>query len=587
MTAARSIPAILRKRIREIDPPQAVEVGPQASVYAAVAVMRRRNVSCILVTEGGKPQGIFTERNLVRLASQGMELKRLRMEEVMTSPVLTCGEREYVYKAFGTMLTSSIRHLVVVDDKGEVLGVVTLSNIIAVAGYEHFLELKRNRQVMSRELFTLPAEASVHEVLGLMARKEISCVIITRGGKAAGIITERDAAGLLTNGWDAGRHAVGEVMSAPLISVAQEHTVQDSARIMRLNGVRRLVVVDEEGDPVGIITQSDIILGLESKYIEVYKELIRLKDQELRATLSALEEKNLLLDGILTSSIDMGIVAMDTGFRITYSNPVAGEILGLAGDLVGRDLMDVQLLEPHISARKPLVQEGAVPRSTAPFTFERESGDRGRRSLQGRLSGIYDKQQQLIGYVLMLSDMTERKLAEETIRFIAYHDILTGLPNRVLLNERLYMELARAERHSSRFALMLIDLDRFKDVNDTLGHYAGDLLLKALSRRLKQLLRKSDTVARIGGDEFVIILSEVQNPENVLATARRILCELERGVSIEGREVKVTASLGIALYPDHGADADTLLRVADSAMYRAKELHRTSTGSNLFVAERS
>jgi diguanylate cyclase (GGDEF)-like protein/PAS domain S-box-containing protein len=355
---------------------------------------------------------------------------------------------------------------------------------------------------------------------------------------------------------------------------------------MLKHGVRRLVVVDEQGDSVGLITQSDIILGLESKYIEVYKELVRIKDNELRSTLSALEEKNILLDNILTSSIDMGIVATDTTFRITYSNPVAGEILGLPGELVGKELMSIDQLQEQFGSRGERVVEHLRSRMAMTFTYERESGERGKRFVQGRLSGILDKEKRLVGYVLMLTDVTERKLAEETIRFMAYHDILTGLPNRVLLNERLNMELIRAERNRLSFALLVIDLDQFKTVNDTFGHYAGDLLLKALAKRLKQLLRKSDTVARIGGDEFVIMLTEIQKAENAWAIAEKIVNSLEQNVIIEGREVRVTVSLGISLFPDHGSTADLLVQRADSAMYRAKEMNRNNRGSNICLASR-
>jgi diguanylate cyclase (GGDEF)-like protein/PAS domain S-box-containing protein len=170
----------------------------------------------------------------------------------------------------------------------------------------------------------------------------------------------------------------------------------------------------------------------------------------------------------------------------------------------------------------------------------------------------------------IIHDITERKRAEEMLEHQALHDGLTGLPNRLLLQDRLTQAIRMADRDGRPFALLVIDLDRFKDVNDTLGHLAGDQLLQEVAWRLRQALRASDTVARLGGDEFAVVLPDADVAAATLS-AEKVVEALGASLVLEGHEVAVGASVGIAVYPENGADADTLLRRADIAMYVAKQ----------------
>ena len=179
-----------------------------------------------------------------------------------------------------------------------------------------------------------------------------------------------------------------------------------------------------------------------------------------------------------------------------------------------------------------------------------------------------------LSQMTIIQDITERKAVEEETRRLAYYDQLTGLPNRSLFNDRLAMALAQARRHRQQVAVMMLDLDRFKDVNDSLGHRVGDTLLKGVAGRLTGLLRESDTVARVGGDEFTLISTGISRLQDALKIARRTLKTFGSPFNCQGLEVRITASLGIALYPDHGEDLDTLVQHADLAMYRAKNSGR-------------
>jgi len=175
-----------------------------------------------------------------------------------------------------------------------------------------------------------------------------------------------------------------------------------------------------------------------------------------------------------------------------------------------------------------------------------------------------------------LVDITQRKLARRQLEFQAHHDALTGLPNRALLEQRLAAALRYAERGGGGLALLYLDVDRLKEINDTLGHDAGDALLRGLGDRLANCLRREDTVARVGGDEFVVLLPAVRTRQEAAGVAQKLLKALANRFQLEGHEVHATSSLGIALYPEDGSDAAALRRQADAALYRAKQLGRNS-----------
>ena len=174
------------------------------------------------------------------------------------------------------------------------------------------------------------------------------------------------------------------------------------------------------------------------------------------------------------------------------------------------------------------------------------------------------------------SDITERKQMEATIRQLAYHDTLTGLPNRSLFNDRIKMALAQARRNKQKLAVLMLDLDKFKLVNDTLGHDVGDQLLKAVASRLNSLLRESDTIGRMGGDEFMILLSDINSQEDAIRVADKILQSFKLPFEFDRHKLHVTTSIGISVYPKNGKKASTLLKNADKAMYNSKASGRNN-----------
>jgi diguanylate cyclase (GGDEF)-like protein/PAS domain S-box-containing protein len=192
------------------------------------------------------------------------------------------------------------------------------------------------------------------------------------------------------------------------------------------------------------------------------------------------------------------------------------------------------------------------------------------------ISAIRDANQAVLFYVASFSDISERKANEARIDYLAHHDPLTGLINRYNLENRLDQALLSAHRDGLRVAVMFIDMDRFKTINDTLGHHIGDLLLIEVARRLRDSVRESDIVARLGGDEFIVVLTRMTDAMDAAPIADKILRSLAHPYSVEGKELHSSPSIGIAIYPGDGGDGPTLMKNADTAMYRAKEAGRNN-----------
>ncbi len=192
------------------------------------------------------------------------------------------------------------------------------------------------------------------------------------------------------------------------------------------------------------------------------------------------------------------------------------------------------------------------------------------------ISAMRDQRGELRHYVALFTDISERKNSEERIRHLAEHDSLTGLPNRSLLQDRLRQAMARAEREQTRLALLFVDLDRFKLVNDSLGHAVGDALLVETAHRLLSSVRASDTVSRQGGDEFLVLLADIEQNDDAGRVAQKMIEALSEPCMLAGQELRITPSIGISVYPDDGADMEMLIQRADIAMYQAKESGRST-----------
>ncbi|HEX7954896.1 MAG TPA: EAL domain-containing protein, partial [Burkholderiales bacterium] len=262
----------------------------------------------------------------------------------------------------------------------------------------------------------------------------------------------------------------------------------------------------------------------------------------------------------------------DENFRITAMSAGVEKSVGIDAQWhIGKTRWEVPgiLLSEKEWAEHKAVLEAHQPFSD--FTYARLGRDGDTRYLSISGQPVFDADGRFTGYRGVGKDVTAAKVAEERIQFLAYHDSLTALPNRESFNLILGPGIARARRDGTNLAVLFIDLDRFKTINDTLGHQAGDVLLREIGNRLKYCVRQSDIVARMGGDEFVVLLQDVGVAEHVAKVANKILLEIGSSLEILGQEIRVTASIGISIYPQDGQDEHALMKNADIAMYHAKQ----------------
>ncbi len=297
--------------------------------------------------------------------------------------------------------------------------------------------------------------------------------------------------------------------------------------------------------------------------------------EQLRQTLQELQQTQALLGATLDSTAD-GILVVNQAGKITGFNKKFVEmwrmpesILMSQDDNKSVDFVLEQLIEPEAFLTKGS-ELYAQPNTDHDILKCKDGRIFERYSQPQRLDG------EIVGRVWSFRDVTERVQAEEKIRYQALHDLLTSLPNRMLFNDRLSLALVNAHRRQGILAVMFMDLDRFKTINDTLGHDIGDQLLQGVAQRLTDCLRQGDTVARWGGDEFTLLLPHILDSNDATNIAQRILEALRPAFNLDGHHLHITNSIGIALYPGDGEDAKTLLKNADAALYRAKEQGRNN-----------
>ncbi len=306
-------------------------------------------------------------------------------------------------------------------------------------------------------------------------------------------------------------------------------------------------------------------------------------EEENRAMQARLERSEQWHRFLVNNSPDI-IFTLDAEGRFSYLNDCVEAITGHSkAELLGQPWETLVVETEREAARWRMNERRTGERATRNFELllhkraPVDTGDtaHGHVVVEVSASGMYQDApeggRRFIGSYGVARDISERKRAEATITFQAYHDLLTGLPNRALFKDRLTQAIANARRHGLLLAVMFLDLDRFKSVNDTLGHLMGDELLQLTSQRLRHCLREGDTLARIGGDEFMLLLPHIRTRDNAAYIAEKILAALKAPFHLNGHELYISASIGIAIYPDDGVTHETLIKHADIAMYSAKD----------------
>jgi PAS domain S-box-containing protein len=504
--------------LADLATPDVVVIAPDAPIRDGLDSMRRYGISCLVVVQDGLPVGIITERNILWAAAyKGVGFADRPVRELMSAPVQTLGQEANMAEACRIMSRNRLRHLVVLDAEGRARSVVTQSDLVERLGCDAMTGARKVSEIMTRDVVTALGSISVAEAVDRMAGHSISCMVVVRDDRPAGILTERDVVRLLLDSPNLDRLCLYDVMSCPVVCVDEDCPVFAAAGRMKKFRVRRLVVLDEDRRILGLVTQSNIVRGLASPYVRTLESALEAKDQALRAVGKSLLEKTVFLDNLLRCA-QMGIVAADESWRITYCNPEAEALFDArAEDLAGRDLREVHVQRGVDLARFGLGLQKITPSHSHDFDFFRTRED-GQRRYMARVSGIFDAEGSPGGYVLMLRDDTDRRLAEENLERLT-----RNLENLVVERTR---DLASQTRELQRANQRLRGMDEIKSA-----------FLSSVSHELRTPLTSLLGFAKLIGRDFGRHFSPLVAHDQVLAKKAARIEENLRVLSHEGERL--------------------------------------------------
>ncbi|MCD4499546.1 EAL domain-containing protein [Chromobacterium vaccinii] len=536
---------------------------PSLPIREAASRMMAAACSSIVVRdEKGEVLGLWTESDALE-ASLGRRDPDLPVGQAVSAQLASLPHDTSLQDAVEAFRRRQLRHALVWK-RGQPLGIVTLTDIVRNQGLESFLIVKRIRDLPGPPARSLPAAATPREAMERMREQGLSALAVALEDGGHGIVTQRDVLRWLAS--DQLPPTLGEGCRRPLIGVSEFSSLLQARRLLQQHNIRHLAVFGDDGCLLRLLGFDDIVQGIEHEYLHELNEALRQRDEALQQSRHSL----LLADKVFESTME-GIIITDRNGVIQSVNPAFARITGYSREeALGKtpSLLKSGKQPPEFYQQlwRCLLRDG---RWQGEVVNRRKGGLLYTEHLS--ITAIRDANGECLHYVAVFSDITQRKQAEERLHFLANHDALTSLPNRTLFLERLQGAVDRAGAAGQQLALLFIDLDRFKLVNDTLGHYAGDQLLIHIARQLQSRLLPTETVARLGGDEFTLLLEGVAGEAQVAARAQAMLDAVTELSGVAGQQMFISASIGISMFPLDGRDADTLLVHADTAMYRAKD----------------
>ncbi|KIL96966.1 diguanylate cyclase/phosphodiesterase (GGDEF & EAL domains) with PAS/PAC sensor(s) [Paramagnetospirillum magnetotacticum MS-1] len=563
MSSDQTIDRIVQKTL--------LDCSPKSTILEAAQAMAAAHCSSIVVIENGKPVGIWTERDALAIDLTDPAAFQRPISEVMSTPVKTVHSSSTIGDTGMRFKLEGVRHFVVVDDAGAAIGIVSQSDIILGHGVEHFLVLRPVRSAISRPMVTISSDASLTQaVKQLRNARADAAIVLGDETLPPGIITERDVLRLIA-GTQAIPRTVGEVASRPLLTIPEEDSLLAARAMLEQKNIRHIGITDANGELIGVLSFSDILATLQYEYVHRLDEALKERDAAL---LRSRKDLNLARK-VIEASLD-GIMIVDANQRVEFVNPAFTHMTGYeAEEIIGKN--------PNVLKSGHHDDDFYKHMYTVLDAQDYWQGEIWNRRKNGEIypewltiNVIRDESGELTQYAAIFSDITERKKTEERIKNLAYFDVLTALPNRRLFTDRLQIAIANAHRHGQQLAIMFLDLDLFKRINDSLGHGVGDQVLVETAARISHCVREGDTVARLGGDEFTVLLPEIDHMEDAAKLAERVIAHVKQPFVVDDNELYVTTSIGIAVYPEDGDSVEALIKNADTAMYRAKDLGRNS-----------
>lgn len=679
--------SVVLKDICSTDP---VRVPPTAPVSEVLETMHAMRISSVVVVEGRRPVGIFTERDAMHVFVHGSEARLVPVSAVMGKPPVVAHLDTGFFEAYHLCAHNGVRHLIVVDGMGDLHGVASDTDFMRVLGLEVLSGQEKVGQVMSHAPMGLPSAAALSEAVAMMVKFQSQAVVAVDDGRPVGILSERDVVRLGRVDADAAT-PLAALMTTPVVTITADRSIYHAIELMRERRIRSLVVVDTQGQFSGLLSEHDVVKKIEGRYVSVLMAIIRRQSDDINRIRQELDEKH-VLSAVLHQSLGVGLVVADPAGAVHYMNPVAAGLFALAPTQVSGATLS-ELFEATGLSTAHLQPAFHAARQGRSYEYEFGHHDGAtHRELHVRMAPIQDQDGRFLGLVQAIQDVTDRKLSERKLKqaasifentiegvivadaqanivsvnpafcritgfredevlgrnprilgsgrqdrvfyermwktlldtgywqgeiwnrrksgeayaewltinvikdaagnplnyiavfaditsakrvhdefeFLAHHDPLTQLPNRLLFNARLTHSLSRSIRARMPLAVLMVDLDGFKLINDQFGHAAGDRVLEVIGMRLADGIRGEDTVARLGGDEFAIVLEDLES--NTLASdiARKLIRSISAPIDLNGMRVSVTASIGVAISSPSENSPSQLLRCADEALYLAK-----------------
>ncbi len=546
---------------------------PQTSVQQAASLMRQHNISCILVKKNELILGIWTESDCKKLDLSAPSVLHQPVSQVMSCPVLSVPDRCSISEAAALMKQKNIRRLLVTDTMHQAIGIVTQTDLIHQQPLEHYLMLRDISSILVELPLSLQSELTVAQAAILMQQTQRDAAIVRFEHSGAdaeyGIVTERDLVHFVAT--ERTLCTLAEVATRPLLTLPLRSSLLQAVRLLREQGFRHLGVTDSYGQPVGLLSHNHILLNMEHLYISELKAALQARDKALRTSETSLR----LAYKVIEASHD-AVMITDAKGIIQSVNPSFCKLTGYSADEALGQTPSLLSSGQHDQLFYQQMWQGLQQQGywQGEIWNKRKNGEIYPEWLS--ISAVRNDQGAINQYAAIFSDITERKKREQKIHELAYFDELTGLANRRLFQDRLEQALANAKRHHHQLAVLFLDLDLFKRINDTLGHQAGDEALRQVAKRLQKASRAGESVARLGGDEFTMLVPECEAKEEIVKLAQRIVAQFELPFQIQQNELALTTSVGISIYPQHGHTASELLKCADAAMYQAKESGRNN-----------
>ena len=564
------------KEVGALMSPKVFTLKKDSLVSEAMELMLKHNISCIVVEEDNQPVGILTERDFVKLKLGFEKVSSRSLESIMTHPVLSLTADTPITEAIETMNEKQIRRVVVVNEKNTIIGILTRHDVVKQLYSPHVEILYETLSKREDELKKVRAELDlVRELRNAEIRLMESQQLAKIGSWDLDLINsklwwsdetysifeidkekfEASYEGFLNVIHPEDREFVDSAYQESLIN----RTPYDIVHRLQFSG-NRIKYVKEHGE--SFFNDS----GKPIRSIGTVQDITKQHEEEMQ----------LLQYAAVFKSLGEGVLVTDSNAKITAVNPAFVKITGFSPEeVLGQN---PKILDSKRHSKGFFTRMWMSLNETDHWQGEiwnrRKNGEVYSEWLS--ISTIKDKEGKINNYIAVFSDISKIKKTEEELRFLAHHDPLTKLPNRLLFDERFEHALEQCHRNKERVALLYLDLDRFKEINDTFGHLYGDLLLQEVAKRLKKLLRKEDMVARISGDEFVVILEHVKSDYDAAQIAQKILDEISRPMILDPYEVSITLSIGITVCPEDGDSSTVLFKNADTALYKAKELGRNN-----------